>query len=335
MSTDGEAVRVLWRAEDPDLFSATVAAAADALDVQALAVEKDYWVCQALNAIVTGFPGRVIFKGGTSLEKLRIISRFSEDLDLLVVGGFPATNAGKNVLRAMCRTAAAAVDGQLQEERSGGTNGALHRSAYLHRPMDSPPVDGFADQDRVLLELGESGGAHPSAPATVTSLLTRQLLAAGTLPVADYADLRPFDVDVLHPGRTLIEKLLRMNNFAVMADADRDRHGWPRIGRQFYDVWALLGDDRVRTFLADQATARAVLVDCIEVSKAFNTDQPPPAGGFARAALFDPGEALGPRLRREHDTAMRELYYGMTPGPTFDEVLDRAHEHSTLLDFAG
>jgi hypothetical protein len=65
----------LWREDDPDTFNATIAAAAERLDIQPLAVEKDYWVCEVLRAIVAAYPEQVIFKGGTSLEKLRITRR--------------------------------------------------------------------------------------------------------------------------------------------------------------------------------------------------------------------------------------------------------------------
>lgn len=84
---------VLWREDDPEVFRGTILAAAGRLGVQPLAVEKDYWVCEALWAITTKHPGEVVFKGGTSLEKLGIIRRFSEDLDLLVVGHYPSKNA--------------------------------------------------------------------------------------------------------------------------------------------------------------------------------------------------------------------------------------------------
>lgn len=76
----------VWRDEDPEVFKATIATAAEQLGVQSIAVEKDYWVCEVLRAIVGAYGDAVVFKGGTSLEKLRIIQRFSEDLDLLVVG---------------------------------------------------------------------------------------------------------------------------------------------------------------------------------------------------------------------------------------------------------
>ena len=46
-------------------------------------VEKDFWVCWALDHLFSEFPHRLIFKGGTSLSKVfGLIERFSEDIDL-------------------------------------------------------------------------------------------------------------------------------------------------------------------------------------------------------------------------------------------------------------
>jgi predicted nucleotidyltransferase component of viral defense system len=67
-----------WRDAEPDQFAATVLAAAEQLGFLPLAVEKDHWACRALRAITINHPDAVVFKGGTSLEKLRIIRRFSE-----------------------------------------------------------------------------------------------------------------------------------------------------------------------------------------------------------------------------------------------------------------
>ncbi len=323
-----------WRDEDPATFAATILAAADQLGVQPLAVEKDYWVCEALRAIEAHAPGAVIFKGGTSLEKLRIIRRFSEDLDLLVVGQFANVRQGKAALKGLCAAAATGTGGVLTDERSGGVLGAQHRRAYLAPPMSgTAAVPGVADPDRVLLELGQSGGAHPASIRRIESLLTRQL-AQAEFDVAGYPDLAPFYVRVLHPGRTLVEKLLRMNNFAVMTDDDRAHHTWPRIGRQFYDVWALLGQGEVLDFLADREQARAVLADCVEVSQAFFGDQPPPGGGFALSSVFDLHGPYASRLREEHDIAMRALYYGTDPAPSFEESLERVARHREVLAFA-
>lgn len=67
-----------------DLFLST----ANRLGTTAQYVEKDFWVCWALDALFNGLaPGgpRLLFKGGTSLSKaFEIISRFSEDIDVTV-----------------------------------------------------------------------------------------------------------------------------------------------------------------------------------------------------------------------------------------------------------
>lgn len=89
-----------WRVENEAIFRDTINAAAEQLALQPLAVEKDYWVCEALRAIETHAPGETIFKGGTSLEKLRLIKRFSEDLDLLVVGDYATKRAVERALKA-------------------------------------------------------------------------------------------------------------------------------------------------------------------------------------------------------------------------------------------
>lgn len=332
-SAAANAAGLRWRDQDPDLFRDTVLAAADRMDVQPLAVEKDYWVCRALRGLVTSFPGQVIFKGGTSLEKLRLIQRFSEDLDLLVVASFPDVRKGKAALKEMCRVAAAAVESDLSDELSGGKLGGQHRRAYVTPPLDEAAgtAPGLAEPGRVLIELGQSGGRDPWEPVPVTSLLARQLVDAG-MDVDAYDDLRPFDVPILHPGRTLLEKLLRVNNFSVDDVARASEHGWPRIGRQFYDIWALLNDDRTLAFLADEEWAGAILADCYAISEMFQGDQPAPEGGFSRCAAFDPDGPLAPRLREHHDDAMTNLYYGAGRGPTFDEVLERVHACAALLD---
>jgi hypothetical protein len=323
-----------WRDLEPDLFAQTVLVAAERLDVQPLAVEKDYWVCESLRAIVANHPGEVIFKGGTSLEKLRIIRRFSEDLDLLVVGEYESNNAARKALKAMCASAAELTGAQQSDPQSGGSPGSYHRRTWLHPPLThvARNASAIADAKAVLLELGQSGGRHPSKPHEVSSLLTRQLLEA-EFDVAAFADLTPFDVDVLHPGRTLLEKLLRINNFATKA-SDDEVHGWPRIGRQFYDVWALLGEQAVLDLLADTTQVREILSSCYDESQAFTPDEPLPAGGFAASAAFAVDGPLTQRLRREHVRAMDDLYYGQDEPPSFDDVLQRVSQHAHLLDIS-
>lgn len=80
------------------------------MGLQALSVEKDFWVCWTLRELfaVPDVGSHLTFKGGTSLSKAwKLIERFSEDIDIIVdkdVLGFggeaspdkaPATNSEK------------------------------------------------------------------------------------------------------------------------------------------------------------------------------------------------------------------------------------------------
>jgi hypothetical protein len=126
-----------------------------------------------------------------------------------------------------------------------------------------------------------------------------------------------------------------MNNFPTLVNLD-EAHGWPRIGRQFYDVWACLGDERVQAFLDGRTTAQRVVQDARAISESYGRpDAPVPVGGVSRSPVFDPALPPSRRLRVEHEVAMSDLYYGRGPGPTFDEVLDRVQENAASLNLTG
>ena len=76
-----DGVAQLSAQERAELFTQTAAEKG----IQAVIVEKDFWVCWTLSRLFglgTEQPG-MIFKGGTSLAKVfGVIERFSEDIDV-------------------------------------------------------------------------------------------------------------------------------------------------------------------------------------------------------------------------------------------------------------
>ncbi|MBW8173993.1 nucleotidyl transferase AbiEii/AbiGii toxin family protein [Ornithinimicrobium sp. Arc0846-15] len=320
----------LWREAKPEQFASTVLVVAEQLDVTPLAVEKDYWVCEVLRGISEKHPGRIIFKGGTSLEKLRIIERFSEDLDLLLVDRDDSSRAPKKAMKRIMRDAGVFIGTDVTSPESGGGPGWFHRKGYLVPSLAHSKArpEAIADPASVLLELGQSGGSDPHDLRPISSLMSRQLQAAG-FNTDVWDDLQEFDFLILHPGRTLIEKLLRINNFAT---DPQGTHGLPRIGRQFYDIYQLLKTDEVRELLADKERGGQILESCYRVSEAFGGDEKPPKGGFSQCAAFDPDSAIAEELAHQHGIAMEQLYYGSEPAPTFNRILDQIHKDSALLN---
>ncbi|MDP8212319.1 MAG: nucleotidyl transferase AbiEii/AbiGii toxin family protein [Candidatus Zapsychrus exili] len=80
-----DGVARLAQRERDELFNETVSKRGD---MPFVIIEKDFWVCWALEKIFTikDPPLNIIFKGGTTLSKVfNVINRFSEDIDLSIL----------------------------------------------------------------------------------------------------------------------------------------------------------------------------------------------------------------------------------------------------------
>ena len=115
-------------ASDPDQFDAAATAVAERLGVSPAVITKDYWATRALRAITAEHD--VIFKGGTSLSKAgRIIDRYSEDIDLLVIRDpEEAKRPRERRLKAVIDTASRALGGRPPIRKSGAEG--RNRSSY-------------------------------------------------------------------------------------------------------------------------------------------------------------------------------------------------------------
>ena len=314
------------RQSSPD-FPAELAGAAERLGIPVLAIEKDYWVTRALRGMANSHPDGFIFKGGTSLTKgWGIGHRFSEDIDILVIDRpDPDSIKGREkILKAICTTAAEAC-GTTAERLLGGKG--EHRTATVG--YDAHFAGDGTLLDHIRLELGYSGGPAPTG-VTLTPLVADALAAAG-VDVSVHPDLRPFDVTCLHPGRTLIEKIMIVNS-KIGPTTTREELVAERIARHFYDVHELLGDERVLELLSDRNTFDAIVHEHLRVSEAFGGSAPRPAGGFSDAYAFNASGDPAETLRGAYEEAIAPLYYGPeVERPTWQQVVNRVHANEDLL----
>ncbi|MGQ0680405.1 MAG: nucleotidyl transferase AbiEii/AbiGii toxin family protein [Actinomycetota bacterium] len=301
-------------------FAATIEAAAGRLNISATAVEKDYWVSQVLRALAWRFHNDFVFKGGTSLSKAyRIIQRFSEDVDLLVLPGGRGRNATDTLMKQMGSFAAEQLGGPLN---SGPAERGIHRSYRIGYPPIHPATNLF--ETSVLLEMGVRGGIHPCDQRMISSLLGDELTGAG-VDLMGYSDLAPFSVLVLHPGRTLIEKLVLVNAEAERLAADDRAAPGRNIGRHFYDIHELLDNIDVQQLLSDGQEAARIVSDVQAISaQHFGiVAQMRPAGGFADSLAFDSATTVSGRLREAYESTMPELYFGSDALPRWDAICTR------------
>jgi hypothetical protein len=311
-------------------FGPTLDAAAERLGISPTAVEKDYWVSEVLRVLGRDFDGDFIFKGGTSLSKgYRLVERFSEDIDVLVLPGERSRGATDKLMKAMAETAATGVGGSAAGV--GGSETGRHRSYEIVYPATREPT--ALIRTSVLLEMGVRGGPHPHGLVPISSLLGDVLEAAGT-DLGEFDDLQPFEVAVLHPGRTLLEKLVLIHALAQRLAAGAGGSIDRRSGRHFYDVYQLLGDRQVLDLLADRDQTQEVMSSVEDINRAFfggDGIEVRPAGGFGTCPAFDSTGDISTRLRAAYESTMPELYFGAGPLPTWEEICGRVIEHQALL----
>lgn len=310
--------------ETGDLADVAETAAQQLGHVDAEMLVKDYWVTQALRVIQKRHPDKYVFKGGTSLTKaLRCVDRFSEDVDLLITGG--ETRGQREKLLKGIRDEVA-EDLQLEIVQQGGTTG-IRRDVTLRFP--SRLADRW--QPTVLLEMGVRGDddpphqAHPIEPI-LAGVFTRMNQDPNVYP-----DLTAFEVPVLHPARTLWEKVV-LTHTQVTNGKFLELEP-TRVGRHYGDIGALLALDDVGVELAAGDVRSRIDASVRAISRdSFAVEPPPvPAGGYAASAAFQPGAEVRAALEARYNQAV-ELLWGPEGRLSFEEVLLRVQAAGALLN---
>lgn len=132
-------------------FRNAIRAAADHYGIAEIFIEKDYWVTFALKQIFNDPTSKdiAVFKGGTSLSKChKIIERFSEDIDLVII---TETGDGSNAIKKKLKAVAEAVKepllnvpGHLVENKKG----KIRKLVYSY---DKSGMDGHCARYRTHL----------------------------------------------------------------------------------------------------------------------------------------------------------------------------------------
>lgn len=308
----------------------------EAIGLQAVSVEKDFWVCWALRELfaLPGIGEQLTFKGGTSLSKAwHLIERFSEDIDLIVdkaALGFGADaapdkapsakkrQAGLEALMDACRTW---VQGTLRPALAARIANTLGPDGWtleidpevtdgqcllLHYPSVFPPEAAGYVPPRVKLELGGARSDDwPHAEKTITPYVLEQFPMLATDCSAA--------VRVLAAERTFWEKACLLHE-ETFRPVDKPRK--LRMARHYYDLWCLLRAGVGNHALAD----KALFLRVAEHRKLFfrhswvdyTTHRP---GSFR---LIPPAGQLS-AWKADYDAMRGPMFFGSVP--EFEEIL--------------
>ena len=211
-------------------------------------VEKDWWVCAILKAVFQSrYADSIIFKGGTSLSKAyNLIDRFSEDIDLIIdrhLLGFDQLES-KSQIKKLRRASGGFIINNFRQELINqldqlGVDRKFYEIEYNDHIDDTSdpntleihyqtvvPTDNVYIQQRVLLEMGARSLTEPFETKSLISFLDHH-----------YKDLdftQPsFDVQVVIPTRTFIEKVLLLHEEFSKPD---DKIRTDRLTMHLYDL---------------------------------------------------------------------------------------------------
>ncbi len=318
--------------EQPEDLFALVGQAGEALGLPLEFVEKDFWITELLRSVARPVDDAyLVFKGGTSLSKaFRLIERFSEDVDVLVVitrpfsGDFGKGSVDK-ILKLLCSRAGTDLGIDEADQVVEGSGKGEHRDVRFGYAAS---VASTVVQPGVLLEMGVRGGPKPSARRELRSLVGEYAMGALGVSEAEYDEFSPVEVEVLAPERTLFEKLAILHHLA--SNYPESEQELRRAARHLYDVYKLLTNADVREAIEQRAgLAEELASDIDAISQKWGwAHTPRPAGGYAASPVFDGSHPCQETLVAGW-TLMRPLIYGDIS--TLEECRRTAAELADLL----
>lgn len=315
-----------------DLFLAT----ANRLGTPVGNVEKDFWVCWALDALYHRLPHggpRLLFKGGTSLSKAYgLIHRFSEDIDVTVFRDDldqPASveelealsnkkrRAKLDAIRSACRDY---IIGPLREtlntlvaDATGGTGRVEVDEAdpecqtLLVWYPEVEPRNGAYVRPAVRIESGAKSALDPNRPTLIRPYIADE---APTL------DLAVAGVTTIDPGRTFWDKVVIAHGLRRWYERrGMLRQEGQRVSRHYYDLHCLMNSDLGTAALADLNLAQ----DCVRHARMFfNRPDYDLASAQPGSFALTPVDGMIEELRRDYASTVAMIF---GEAPSFDAIL--------------
>lgn len=296
--------------KDKIVFQQAIRVTAERMQIADIYVEKDYWVCYALNLIYNStVKDDVIFKGGTALSKCYdIIERFSEDIDLVVLK--KETESGNQLKTKLKKVSKALTAPFVEEEIEGITHkmGMIRKIAYNYPKL----LKGDFGQvrDHIILEASWLGSFEPYSTKQIATYIYDMMLTNNQQEIADQYNMNPFNVLVLDVRRTLCEKIMSLVRFSHTKTPIVDLN---KKVRHIYDIHQLLQIDEIKVFMTSETFEDMLLNVANDDKLSFKKENEWLEIHPKEAIIFKNPEAIWKQLADVYQNDFRKLVYGNLP----------------------
>jgi predicted nucleotidyltransferase component of viral defense system len=302
--------------EDDVQFRYAIEATAAHYKLSPILIEKDYWVVYMLKQLFADAKiGKyLVFKGGTSLSKcFKLIDRFSEDIDLVVIKEVDESgNQISKKIKAVSHLATSIIEECAHEKNR--TYGNIRTTTHRY----SKVYNGSAGQasDYIQVEVSSLGNSCPNQKEMICSYIADMLISQGNVSLIEKYGLNHFEVTVLMIRRTLCEKIMGLVKYSF----EKDYITQLKLKiRHIYDINQMLKYPNLRQYVLSidfVDMIKRVACDDIESYKAnINWVKKPPI----EAALFKNPYAIWEQLKSTYHGDFKNFVYGTLP--TNEEII--------------
>lgn len=199
--------------EDKKLFSDTLRAASQHLDIKLEFVEKDYWITLVLSRLAKSkYVNESVFKGGTSLSKgYNLIERFSEDVDIAIIN-----DKGKsgNEIKTIIRTIEKEITTDLKELQMDGVTSKGSR--FRKSVFEYVATEKANANNKLIVEINSFANPFPYQRLTIKSMVFDFLEQTKNEKYIEQYNLQSIEVNVLSKEQTIMEKMVSLIRFSLL-----------------------------------------------------------------------------------------------------------------------
>ena len=258
--------------ENETEFRELVTIAAREKHIPESAVERDYYIVQALRFLSESENAdRCVFKGGTSLSKCYpgSIERFSEDIDLTYI---PEEGMKDKQIERKLKAIEKAMTVGAETEIIPEERNTRNKSVWFWHG---------SRENKIKLEIGSSVRPEPYGVKTLKTYIQEYLETHGFEDTVKEYGLAEVKVNVLNVERTFLDKIMSVKRHAIC--------GSIRVkARHIYDVTRLFRMPEIQEFLKNKGELKRLIdltknTDSVYLEKRHVPESYDPTGSFGFA----------------------------------------------------
>lgn len=307
---------------DIKLFTQTLRAASQHLDIKLEFVEKDYWITLVLSRLAKSkYVDESVFKGGTSLSKgYNLIERFSEDVDIAIINDKGKTG---NEIKTIIRTIEKEITPdfkELQVERVTSKGSRFRKSVFEYVTTEKGNVN-----NKLIVEVNSFANPFPYQRLTIQSMVFDFLMQTSNEKYIEQYNLHSFEVNVLSKEQTLLEKLVSLIRISfkentVESISEKIRH--------FYDLHYLMKNPECAEFVASNSFKKQFDIILGHDREMFEEPLGWQTKSISESPLVTDFSSIWKQLKEKYQTELSALAYRTIPdeesvAKSFEELIKR------------